>query len=244
MGEKFSYYDFLAYFVPGVFLASVIIYSLNEVTSGISLTTGNTILDPIIFLVFSFVLGHFIQFRGRFGLEKRLKEKKWGGWVSEQYLIKGNPFCPEVKRRIYINLAFEKLGFKKEDLEVLEKEDLKGENKNKAMETSQDIYRSCLTLITDKGIGEKAKVANTYYSFFRGVSVTSFYSTIIILILVGYQFYKIYILKTPIKTSHVIINLVALLLLGYLWYCFKERARDRGEIHVREVFDSFSGLYT
>ena len=32
------------------------------------------------------------------------------------------------------------------------------------------------------------------------------------------------------------------LLFGYLWENFKERAKDRGEMHVREVFDSFLGL--
>lgn len=242
MTEKFSYYDFLAYFIPGVFLVSIIIYFLKIITEEISLTTGNTILDPIIFLVFSFILGHFIQFRGRYGLEKRLKEKKWGGWVSEQFLIKGNQFCSEVKRRIYIDRVVKKLRFKKEDIKVLENNYLDEEDKKKAMKISQDIYRSCFTIITDRGMGEKARVANTYYSFFRGVSIACFYSAILILVLIAYQMYKIYLLKELVFTLHVIINIIVFLLFGYLWESFKERAKDRGEMHVREVFDSFLGL--
>jgi cbb3-type cytochrome oxidase subunit 3 len=108
---------------------------------------------------------------------------------------------------------------------------------------SHGMYRECFTFITDKGIGQKATKANEYYNFFRGLSTTCVYSTIISVMDCVYLSIRFFTNKTFVGLAHALTTLVLTIFFGYAVYAFRIRAKQRGELHVAEVFDSMAGYF-
>lgn len=207
------------------------------------LKTDNIVIDSLIFIVLAFVVGHFVQFRSREKTQETIKKKFWNGtFVSNQFLIKDNKFCPDFKRQRYIQLLQEHFNLKSADAQILETPE-----NPEAKTISDGMYRSCLTFITDQKIGEKATKANEYYNFFRGLSTTSFYSTIVF----GISFIAILVQRFAESNfsfnafyKSALIPFLLAIFFGYATRAFQIRAKQRGELHVAEVFDSMAGYFS
>jgi len=239
MKDKFTYFDFLAYFIPGTMLLWVCMVVAGNLEVLSVLETGNAFAESLAFIVLAFVVGHLIQFRSKQRTEKTIKRKYWSNsFVSSQFLIKGNQFCVEPNRQRYIQLLQKHLGLKSEEAQIL-----KDFGNDTAKEISHSMYRICFTLTTDKGIGAKATKANEYYNFFRGLSTTCVYSSIIFTADLIYVLIRFLINDSSFPVSHAIVTLLLAVFFGYASYAFRIRAKQRGELHVAEVFDSMAAHF-
>jgi hypothetical protein len=239
MKDKFSYFDFICYFIPGAVLIWTILLFAKGLGILNSFTTVNKFTDTLGFIIIAFILGHFVQYRAKLKLEPGIKKKYWNGvFVSKQYLIKNRNFCSEIDRQKFLKMAREKFGYTEEELQKL------NTDSNEAKEISHSIYRKAYALINNEGIAERAATANTYYNFFRGLSTVSFYSAWLLIL----QFI-IKAIESWFSWSWMTIkkDLLIPFSLGifffYLSECFKDRARQRGELHVEQVLNSAYTYY-
>ncbi len=204
-----------------------------------SLATINEITDTLGFIIIAFILGHFVQYKAKQKLEPNIKRKFWnGGFFSEQYLLKNNKFCSDTDRTKYLKMAKEKFGYTEEELKKLENDS------SEAKELSHAIYRKAYSLINNEGIAERAATANIYYNFFRGLTTASFYSAILFFvqfitkIIENLSSLSWEVIKKELSTS-----LFLAIFFLYLSGCFKDRARQRGELHVEQTFNSAYTFY-
>lgn len=239
MKDKFTYFDFLAYFIPGaviLWICSVMAKDLGVLSA---LETGNVFTESLAFIVLAFVVGHFVQFRSKQKTEATIKEKYWSNaFVSEAFLLRDNEFCSEFKRRRYINLLQKHFGLAEESVNTLVDHE-----SEEARVISHGMYRECFTFITDKGLGQKATKANEYYNFFRGLSTTCVYSIIVSVLDFVYLSIRFFTHRTFVGLAHSLTMLVLTIFFGYAVYAFRIRAKQRGELHVAEVFDSIAGYF-
>jgi hypothetical protein len=203
------------------------------------LTTFNTFTDTLGFIIIAFVLGHFIQYKSRQIIEPKMKKKYWNGaFVSEQFLIKNNKFCYETDRRKFLKMAREQFRYSKNELKELDSDT------EEARKISHSIYKKAYSLINNAGINERATTANVYYNFFRGLSATCFCSSLLFLV----QF-VIKILENWDACSwefikeDLLIPFLLMIFFFYLMICFIDRAKQRGELHVEQTFNSMYTYY-
>jgi hypothetical protein len=157
MADRFNFYDFLGYIIPGAFVTLLFIYTigsifgtLNQIFSYIS-GLGET----IIFLMISYLVGHLIQARGR---QIELKEKdKWGGYFSIQFLREGNQFYTAKFKDILKKKAKAQFG-----LDV----DISGNQQDKR---HQEIFNLCYAFVVQKGVSRQTDIFNAIYGMFRAL---------------------------------------------------------------------------
>ena len=240
MKDKFSYFDFICYFIPGTLLLWAIISFLKGLGVVQIFSATNTLTDTISFVILAFIVGHLVQAGAKSRLEKNIKERYWNGaFVSEIFLLRGNRLCNEIDREKFIDLATKQLGYAEAELKILENDT------NEARQMSHSIYRKAYSFINNNKIGERAAIANTYYNFFRGLSEASFYSTIIFIVQFAVVIVEKFLLEKNwyyFRTNGVL-PLVLFLILGCAYIIFRDRARQRGELHVGEVFNSAYSFY-
>jgi hypothetical protein len=86
------------------------------------LNIDNIITESLLFILLSFLIGHVIQALAKSTVEKRINKINWNdSKPGEIYLIKGNPLCPEVKRKRIIELLHKKFRFSTKEIEFYEK---------------------------------------------------------------------------------------------------------------------------
>ncbi len=259
MQEKFSYFDFIAYVIPGFIFTWAIQAAFKFSGYSAYLGTGTWVSDSLTFLIFAFVVGHIIQYRSRIRFEVPLRWRLWSprvfrdGLISENYLLKERVVYRQVpltesRRASFVDLA--KKHFNTSDAEAEEFEHWQQDQKRleNAQKVSHSIYRSALTFVNDKGIGRKVEVANVYYNFFRGLTTASFYSTIVFLASFAIQLAGIWqpdkwnIMLALSRNRDAIFALLFAGVFFYARYVFKQRAINRGFHHVRETLESCFNL--
>lgn len=240
MKDKFSYFDFICYFIPGTLLLWAIVSFLKGLGVVQIFSATNTLTDTISFVILAFIVGHLVQAGAKFRLEKKIKQKYWNGaFFSEIFLLKGNRLCNEIDREKFIDLAAKQLGYTESELKTLESDT------DKARQMSHSIYRKAYSFINNNKIGDRAAIANTYYNLFRGLSEASFYSAIIFIV----QFIIVIVEKFLLEKdwyyfrANGVLPLVLFLILGCAYIIFRDRARQRGELHVGEVSNSAYSFY-
>lgn len=240
MKDKFTYFDFLAYFIPGAVLLWVYMVVAGSLEALSVLKTENAFTESLAFIVLAFVVGHLVQFRSRQKTQETIKKKYWSsGLVSNQFLVKDNQFCTEFDRQRYIQLLQKHLGLRPEEAQILEEP-----GNDTAKEISHSMYRTCSTLATDKGIGAKATKANEYYNFFRGLSTTCAYSSILFMVNFIYVLIRFFMKDSTFSINQTLTLLFLVIFFAYAAYAFRLRAKQRGERHVAEVFSSMVGYFT
>ncbi|PKP59886.1 hypothetical protein CVT91_05990 [Candidatus Atribacteria bacterium HGW-Atribacteria-1] len=239
MSNKFTYFDFISYFIPGAMLIWSFILFAKSINVLNYLTTLNTFIDTLVFTIIAFVLGHFIQYKSRQIIEPKMKKKYWNGaFVSEQFLIKNNKFCYEIDRQKFLKTAREQFRCSIEELKELDSDT------EEARKISHSIYKKAYSLINNAGINERATTANIYYNFFRGLSATCFCSALLFLVqsiikilenwgACSWEFIK----------EDLLIPSLLMIFFFYLMICFIDRARQRGELHVEQTFNSMYVYY-
>lgn len=230
--DKLTYYDTLSNLVPGiVFLWSLPTLGPFSSDAILVLLSGNTIVDSILVVAVSYMVGHLLQFLSKYSIEPLVKRIFWKGqFFSDVFLVSAYKQCPEAQLSRYVSLAESKLGFSQRDLAVLLDPELlsKETEKNKAIELSRAIYRAVDAKTQDESLAEKAHVQNTFYSFFRNLSA--------LFLIVGLLDLAAVIFKPGVLTDTVPL---VLLLNFALAGIFLIRAKQRGELYVRGLFWSY-----
>ncbi len=231
--DKFSYYDTLSNLLPGiVFLwALTALGPLHKGAAVGGMMTGNVIIDPILLIVLSYVAGHVLQFLLKHSTEPILKKIFWKGqFFSDMFLVGAYRLCTKEELQRYIDFAESKLGFQKEDLSVLmDPEVVTDESKEKkAMQLSGAICHSIDAKTQDTTAGQKAHIQNTFYSFFRNLSLSFLVLAIMDLVAMPLKYLE------P-KWSTVLLILFNLALSAV----FLIRAKERGERYIKGLFWSY-----
>jgi len=246
MTGKLSYYHFLADFIPGAFLTGVALIAFRDSLPVEILPNLNAAVDTLLFGVWALVLGHALSYRASRGLQERIKKKVWGGFASERFLTPGSKLCSESRRKRYLELVKEKHVITADGFAALETCDLSDtEALKKAANASHSVYQAFHTAIRDGGKGEKAEIANTEFGLYRGLSVASFYGMVLLMVAAVIRFLLSPSLEMTgylFPVSNVLPDIILALFLLYLYHAFKQRVIERGQAHVREVFDSFWAL--
>jgi len=233
MEMQLSYYDLLANVIPGVFVLWAV---GNVLPPGIlkeALLGENLVSDSIVFLVLAFILGQVIQWLAKFTIEPVVKRIFWHrAFPSDLFLIKGAGWCRESERADYLRLAKDKVGIDRREigrLQSLGLPEMSQEDTKGAKSTCRTIFRRFESLAADEGIGSKAILQNTFYSLFRGLSLSSALCGLIFL--VGYTLRG--------ELSGLILGIMCLGAAAI----FVHRAKERGELYVTGVFNSVAGHF-
>jgi hypothetical protein len=233
METQLSYYDLLANVIPGVFVLWAVGNVLPAGTIRETISGDNLVADSIVFLVLAFILGQVIQWLAKFTIEAVVKRVFWHRmFPSDLFLVKGAGWCRESERADYLRLAKDKVGIDRHEISRLQSlglSEMSPEEIEGAKSTCQTIFRRFESLAADEGIGSKAILQNTFYSLFRGLSLSSALCAFIFL--VGYA--------VRAGLSGLILGIMCLGAAAI----FVHRAKERGELYVTGVFNSVAGHF-
>ena len=230
--DKFTYYDTIADLIPGI--VSIWVISILGPIEGIDyslLLTESQIIDAVLFISISFIIGHIIKFFSKFTIEPLLKKVFWRcKFFSEIYLIKTLDLCPEVELTHILSFVEKKLKFSKEDLSVLlDKNAFSDEIKRKkAIQLSQIIYRKLDAESKDISTATKAHTQNVFYGLFRNLST--------LFLMLGILNFIVVCLKFVQPTISLKINTI---ISGFVALIFSSE-QSRG---VNHMLKGFSGAY-
>lgn len=169
MQNKFNFYDFIGYVIPGS-LACVFLYWLFVGFFAVLVSVDlKSFGESILFLGLAYFLGHLVQAYGNRIEAKAVKN--WGGWFSEQFLRDDNLyFTPAFKSslRDAINKVFgDQTDF--------------GSSDQKARR--QELFNLCYSLIVQESAALHTEIFNGVYSLYRGMlaatNIGIFVSTLI-----------------------------------------------------------------
>jgi hypothetical protein len=168
MKKEFSFYEFVGILVPGVtllFFSEVIVELVYKKT----IIDFSKVGESVVFLIIAYGIGHILQAVGNL-FETLMWELLFGGrpshWLTKKNRFGLTLFDPEQEQKIKTKI-FQQFG----------------ETKNK--DYGKDIHNwlSLKEKITEKRID----VFNANYSLFRGLTVSFYLLTIIVLILLGWK---------------------------------------------------------
>jgi hypothetical protein len=252
--EKLSYYDLLAYLVPG----TVVVWASIKLAEAIDMmrfvSTQSTLLNASAFVVIAFVAGHLVQAEA----QRRLDARRWysvfpNGFPSRSFLVrgqkdeKGKPWCSESRRLAYISASRRHGLLDEQQAAKLEAVAVGNEELEEARRASQETYRAAFSFLTDEGRAQKAITANQTYGLFRGLTmacaiVAGLFLTILVVGLVrSYGELGEKLATWPGFAELLLFPLVVMGAFSYAAASFRLRARNRGKLHVREVFDALLG---
>lgn len=254
MTEKFSYYDLLAYLVPG----TVVVWAAIKLAEALDMLryfdTQSTLLDASAFIVIAFLTGHLVQAEA----QRRLDASHWysvfpKGFPSRSFLVRGQkdeegkPWCSDPRRQVYVSAVLRHGFLDDEQAAKLETADAGSEELAEAKRASQEAYRAAFSFLTDEGRAQKAITANQTYGLFRGLAASCAVvaALFLIILLVGLaRSYGEWGERLATWLGFVELLLFPLVVVSSFSYAaasFRLRARNRGKHHVREVFDALLG---
>ncbi|CAA9323146.1 MAG: hypothetical protein AVDCRST_MAG93-5846 [uncultured Chloroflexia bacterium] len=249
MTEKFSYYDFLAYLVPG----TVVLWAAIKLAEAVDIlqfiSTQSTLLNASAFVVIAFLAGHLVQAEA----QRWLNAGHWysvfpNGFPTRSFLVrgqedeKGNLWSSESRRLAYVSVAL-RHGFLDEG-QVAKLAAAGVEEIEEARRASQEAYRAAFGFLTDEGRAQKAITANQTYGLFRGLTMSS--------AVVAALFFIILVVGLARSCGEwterlatwagfaelILFPLLVMVTFTYAAVSFRLRARNRGKHHAREVFDA------
>lgn len=222
MQNKFSYFDLLANIVPGATLLGLFYFIWPN--SHIANPSSNTVIDIILFTVFSFAAGALVQQCSKYTVEPALKFCFWRRrFFSEIYLVNIYGLCTSPIRDQIINIAKEVFHFQESSLASLDEAEESSSTLDPHV-VSHQIYRKFDYYTLDRGLAQKAHLANTLYSLYRGLTfvfIIGFFTSGIL-----------YLLGNSEAGIIALISLIALLL-------FLLRARREAEQYVKGLLSTF-----
>lgn len=241
MKDKFSYTDFIAYFIPGAILIWSIGLSLKSLNFVNGFSTSNQFIDSVFFLVLAFATGHLIQARAIVKLASSIRKSRGtNALLSQIYLIKSEKPQGIIElysgsdRQKYIQMATKHLGYSQDEVETL------SSDSPEARQISHSIFRKLHTLIHNNKMGERASIFSAHYKFFLGLAQSSLYAAVILLLtsIVLLSLIFLAAMTWADKWTYIVGFALMSSVLIYGYFIFKKNARNREELHVQEVFDS------
>ena len=254
MTEKFSYYDLLAYLVPG----TVVLWAAIKLAEALDIlryfSTQSTLLDASAFVVIAFLAGHLVQAEA----QRRVDASHWysvfpKGFPSRTFLVRGHkdeegkPWCSNSRRLAYVAAAHRHGFLDEEQAAKLEAVAAEDKDFEEAKRVSQEAYRAAFGFLTDEGRAQKAITANQTYGLFRGLAMACAVTALLFLIILIMGFVRSYgewgerLTTWPGFTELLLFPLLVTVAFSYAAASFRLRTRNRGEHHVREVFDALLG---
>lgn len=225
--ENFTYYDTLSNVIPGtIFLWGIFFFGPTADPTGLSVIfTGNPIVDPILFLIIAYFVGHILQFFSKFIIEPLIKKIFWKGhFFSEIFLIHSYNLAGNSLFDKIISYAEIELKIPSEELSVL-----KNPNENeRAYSLSNLIYRQTDAKSYDSSKGQKAHLQNIFYSFFRNITMC-----FVLITLFDAIFMIVGIMSINPR------NLFSFIISGFMTLIFLYQTKTRGELYVKGLFWSF-----
>ncbi len=254
MTEKFSYYDLLAYLVPG----TVVLWAAIKLAEALDILrffgTRSTLLDAAAFVVVAFLAGHLVQAEAQRRLDASHRYSVFPkGFPSRSYLVRdqadedGKTWCSDPRRRAYVSAARRHGFLDDEQAAKLEAAAAGNEELEEARRVSQEAYRAALGFLTDEGRAQKAVTANQTYGLFRGLAMACAVVAALFLAILVVGFVRSYghwaerLTTWPGFAELLLFPLLVIVAFSYAAASFRLRARSRGKHHVREVFDVLLG---
>ncbi len=228
MDNKFTYFDFIAYIVPGALLLGVL--SLVFGSNAFLTPSDNPAIDTLLFLVISFTVGGIFHQSGRYLVEPVIKRLFWNGrFYSEIYLVKKYGICKDPARSQILTNAGTLLQFDKTSLDTLESDSLPAGSPDPHI-VSHQICRRFDYFTLDHGLARKGHTANALYSLYRTMTLT--------MLFIGILFAVSYSWNTSSLSPLAKVILTAFSFSGTA--LFLMRTRNEGQRYVQGVLGSVS----
>jgi len=264
MEGKFSYFDIVAYLIPGIAVVFVVTYLARAYSLNLPSGSGNDVVDVTGFLAIAYIVGHLVQAiaRERFSgpsrsADSRVARLLGAGRVFREGMPSELALCSHdgegskvLDRRIMSRAKIEKSIRALEGAGLLQDDVtaklLAGEAAQDCGRASHDAYRTLYSMATARGLAAKADRANEAYNFFRGMSQTALVLGVMLvasaatglLALAPWPSWRTVALSAPQAGANLGLGLAALLAAEV----FVSRAVGAGANHVREVFELASEL--
>ena len=220
MDNKFTYFDFIAYIVPGAFLLGIL--SLVFGSGTFLVLSDNPAIDTLLFLVVSFALGGIVHQLSRYLVEPAVKRIFWKGrFYSEIYLVKKYGLCKNPIRLQILNNAEAIFQFDKNALDSLESGSLVASSPDPHV-VSHQICRRFDYYTMDRNLAKKGHTANALYSLYRTMTLAMFIGVIIFAVSLNWI--------TPNLSFTAKVVLTGFSLLGAI--LFLMRTRNEGQRYV------------
>jgi hypothetical protein len=226
MDSKFTYFDFIAYIVPGTLLLGILSLVFNSKV--VFTISDNTAIDTLLFLVISFVLGGLIHQASRYLVEPIVKHLFWKGKAySEIYLVKKHGICRNPVRIQILANAAALFQFDKNSLDSLDCDSVSAGSPDPYI-VSHQIFRRFDHFTLDHGLAKKGHTANALYSLYRTMTLT--------ILIVGILFAASFHWNTPMLNSVAKAILTVSSFLGVI--LFLMRTRNEGQRYVEGVLQA------
>jgi len=226
--NKFTYFDFIAYIVPGALLLAAI-SSLTR-SSDLILITGNTAIDTLLFLIIGFIIGALSHQLSRYSIEPLVRRLFWHGrFYSDIYLVKRYQLCEEPLRDHIIDTAKSFFHFDSTSLSALDSDEITGKFPDPHV-VSHQLFRQFDYYTMDNDLAKKGHVANAFYSLYRSMTLMTFILAILFVISLLWD-------ASSIESSYKVV-LAVLSFLASIAFLF--RTRNEGQAYVQGVLSSLS----
>lgn len=226
--NRFTYFDFIAYIVPGALLLSTIALVLD--LDDFPLITKNPAIDTLLFLIISFTVGALFHQLSRYSVEPLVKRLFWyGKFYSAIYLVKRYDLCQDPIRAQILNTAKSLFQFDSGSLSSLDS-DTKTKASQNPHVVSHQVFRRFDSYTMDNGLAKKGHLANAFYSLYRSMTL----ATLIlgVLFAVSYR-WDVSMIGSTSKVILAIVSFVASVV-------FLLRTRNEGQRYVEGVLSSIS----
>lgn len=239
MVNRFNFYDFLGYIIPGAFVTALLLYFIGSIFGRpeILLIYLQGFGETIVFLVVSYVVGHLIQARGR-KIEQKEKDN-WGGYFSVQFLKDDNTFYTSDFRNIVKKMAQSQFGLSVD----LVGNEVTQEQKDRR---HQEIFDLCYAFVAQKGVSGQVAIHNAIYGMFRALLAVREVATFLAAVttirhasFLGIYWYASGPGYYQPESTHLIISLLFLLFFLGIGSFLRARLRHFAQRFVDSVFRNF-----
>lgn len=228
MDNKFTYFDFIAYIVPGALLLGIL--SFVSSSNAFLILSGNPAIDTLLFLIMSFAVGAILHQLGRYLIEPVVKRLFWKGkFYSEIYLVKRYGLCKDPLRSQVLSNAEVFFQFDKTSLNALDSDALPAGSPDPHV-ISHQICRRFDYFTLDHDIAKKGHTANALYSLYRTLTLT--------MLIIGILFAVSFSWNTQNLNTFAKVILTIYALAGAA--LFLMRTRNEGQRYVQGVLGSVS----
>lgn len=233
MEAKFNFYDFVGYIIPGAIFV-LVLYWFFIGFFGINIKLENIdFFSTIIFLSVSYFFGHLLQGIGSFYTNKNktteegiIRTKKY----SCDFLKDDNDFyTPELKKEI-----------KKRIYEVF---NIDLEKENVDDKRIKEAFNLCYSLIIQENIAIHTEIFNGFYSFFRGLKITTIFGSVVNLAICIEQLLlssgKLNFFPVTFRNDYLIVGTILLIIFVISYRISKFRCDDFSKHFANSIYRSF-----
>ncbi|MBI3766498.1 MAG: hypothetical protein HY277_08365 [Ignavibacteriales bacterium] len=157
MQNKFNFYDFVGYIIPGLLACTFLYWLVIGFFSLPLVVEVKSVGESILYLGLAYFFGHIVQVYGN-SVEKKAV-KKWGGWFSEQFMRDNNTyFTPSFRSELRSSMKT-----------VFGEPTNVGGDDQKQADRRQELFNLCYSLIVQEKAASHTEIFNGIYSLCRGM---------------------------------------------------------------------------